>query len=193
MEAYSEVLAAKGDQFCGRIQPGQGEMPAKDSLHASIGQTSYSRKLCSGWEEKGGVSCWWLKVFSSAAQRGLKGYAMNETTTLGVGNPGTVDDEVAKFREQFGDQPDGPGIVDQIIRRAAQQMLQKAIEEEVQEFVQRHEERRDGQGNRLVVRNGYQPARKIVTGAGALEVRPPRVRDNGPNPKERVHLDCSLV
>ena len=46
-------------------------------------------------------------------------------------------------------------------------MLKQAIEAEVQEFLQEHDDRRDAGGNRLVVRNGYQPARKIVTGAGA--------------------------
>jgi putative transposase len=72
-------------------------------------------------------------------------------------------------------------------------MMQKAIEAEVQGFVEQHEERRDNQGNRLVVRNGYKPARKIVTGAGALEVRQPRVRDNSPKPNERVQFTSAIL
>jgi transposase-like protein len=62
----------------------------------------------------------------------------------------------------------------------AQQILQQAIEAEVQDFLHHHQDRRDANGNRLVVRNGHQSARTIVTGAGALEVRQPRVRDNSP-------------
>jgi putative transposase len=120
---------------------------------------------------------------------------MNETTTLGIGNPetGFVDVEVAGFREQFDEQAEGRGILDQLVRRGAQQMLQKAVEAEVQEFVYQHDERRDGQGNRLVVRNGHKPTRKIITGAGALEVRQPRVRDNSPNPEVRLQFSSTIL
>jgi putative transposase len=116
---------------------------------------------------------------------------MIETTNLDVRNPGEayVDVEVAQFREAF----EGQGILDRLVRQGAQQMLQKAIEAEVQEFVEQHNQRRDSQGNRLVVRNGYKPARKIVTGAGALEVRQPRVRDNAPDPEQRVQFSSAIL
>jgi len=117
---------------------------------------------------------------------------MIESTTLSVGNPESVDLDVANFREQF-EGAEGRAVLDQLVRCGAQQMLQKAIEAEVQEFVQQHEERQDGQGNRLVVRNGYKPARKIVTGAGALEVRQPRVRDNSANQNERVQFSSAIL
>jgi transposase-like protein len=38
-------------------------------------------------------------------------------------------------------------------------------------------EERDDQGHRLVVRNGHAVARSLVTGAGPIEVRAPRVDD----------------
>jgi hypothetical protein len=44
-------------------------------------------------------------------------------------------------------------------------------------FLQEHLDRRDDQGKRLIVGNGHKPTRRIVTGAGALEVREPRVWD----------------
>ena len=72
-------------------------------------------------------------------------------------------------------------------------MLQKAIEAEVQEFLEPHAERRDTKGKRLVVRNGHKPARKIVTGAGALEVQQPRVRDNSPDKDQRVPFRSALL
>jgi putative transposase len=120
---------------------------------------------------------------------------MIETTTLDPRNPGQgyVDLEVANFREAFEEQAEGRAVLDQLVRRGAQQILQKAIEAEVQEFVQQHEERRNSQGHRLVVRNGHKPARKIITGAGALEVRQPRVRDNSPNPDERVQFNSAIL
>ena len=116
---------------------------------------------------------------------------MNETTTFGFEKPevGYVDVEVANFREHF----EGRGLLDQVVRRGAQQMLQKAIDAEVQNFVEEHAGRRDRNGHRLVVRNGHKPARKIVTGAGALEIQQPRVRDHSPNPEERVPFSSAIL
>ena len=52
-----------------------------------------------------------------------------------------------------------------------------ALEEEVAAYVERHAEARDGEGRRLVVRNGQARVRGITCGAGTLEVRTPRVND----------------
>jgi transposase-like protein len=56
-------------------------------------------------------------------------------------------------------------------------MLQQVLELEVDEFLERHQDVRDSQGRRQVVRNGRLPNREILTGAGPLEVEQPRVRD----------------
>lgn len=119
---------------------------------------------------------------------------MNETTTFGLEFPEAshADVEVVTFREAF-EAGDGRGLLDQLVRRGAQQMLQKAIEAEVQEFIEQHQDRRDEEGNRLVVRNGHKPARKIVTGAGALEVRQPRVRDHSPSQDQRVQFSSAIL
>ena len=116
---------------------------------------------------------------------------MSKTMTFGTGYPEVsyVDEEVVNFREAF----EGRDLLDQVVRRGAQQLLQQAIEAEVQDFVQHHDQRRDAHGNRLVVRNGHKPARKIVTGAGNLEVQQPRVRDQSPNPSQRVHFSSALL
>jgi putative transposase len=115
---------------------------------------------------------------------------MNQTTAFSSVFPEEqVDMEVAAFREQF----EGANLLDQVVRRGAQQILQQAIEAEVQEFLQQHQDRRDADGNRVVVRNGHQAARKIVTGAGALEVRQPRVRDKSPAPSERVQFSSAIL
>jgi transposase-like protein len=116
---------------------------------------------------------------------------MDETTTFGLENPeaDSPDREVTDFREQF----DGRALLDQVVRQGAQQMLQRAVEAEVQVFLQEHQDRRDDQGKRLVVGNGSKPARRIVTGAGALEVREPRVRDNSPSKQERVQFSSAIL
>ncbi len=72
-------------------------------------------------------------------------------------------------------------------------MLQQAIDAEVEQFLIRHADRRDEQGRRLIVRNGHLPAREILTGAGPLEVRQPRVRDRSPDSEQRVRFSRSVL
>jgi putative transposase len=67
--------------------------------------------------------------------------------------------------------------LEDVLREGARQMLQAAIENEVAEYVDRYGEERDGRGHRLVVRNGHQLERALVTGIGPVKVRQPRVHD----------------
>lgn len=72
---------------------------------------------------------------------------------------------------------DTRSILDEIVREGAQHMLQRAIEQEVAAYIEAHQHLLDEKGHRLVVRNGHQAERKILTGAGALTVKKPRVDD----------------
>jgi transposase-like protein len=72
-------------------------------------------------------------------------------------------------------------------------MLQLAIEEEVQEFLDHHDHKRDEQGRRLVVRNGYLPEREFLAPAGPLKLRQPRVRDLSKDPEEKITFSSSLL
>jgi len=56
-------------------------------------------------------------------------------------------------------------------------MLQAAIEEEVAAYIDAHQDLRDEHGHRLVVRNGHMPEREVLTGAGPLTVKKPRIDD----------------
>lgn len=115
---------------------------------------------------------------------------MRQVTTEELSGPATaVDAEVLEFRSQFGQM----SPLDELVRHGAQQMLQTAIEAEVDEFLSVHAERRDARGNRLVVRNGYQPAREILTGAGRLAVAQPRVRDNSRAKESRVRFSSKVL
>lgn len=67
--------------------------------------------------------------------------------------------------------------LNEILLQGAQQMLAQAIENEVIEYLERHADQRDENGRRLVVRNGYLPARDLQTGVGLVEVCQPRVND----------------
>jgi transposase-like protein len=133
-------------------------------------------------------------ITTSAARRGHEEYAMSKSTRVRTERPASnpdaqPDPEVLAFRAQF----DERSPLDEIVRDGAQRMLQAAIEAEVGEFLFAHEDRRDASGNRLVVRNGRQPAREILTGAGRLEIRQPRVRDNSPDHDERVVFSSKIL
>ena len=116
---------------------------------------------------------------------------MSKTTTNKHNSPAnkSPDTEVLAFRQQF----DERSPLDEIIREGARQMLQAAIDAEVHAFIERHHDRRDEQGRRLVVKNGSLPSREILTGAGAIEVQQGRVRDNSPDYENRVHFSPSVL
>jgi len=68
-------------------------------------------------------------------------------------------------------------VLEDIVREGARRMLQAALEAEIDAHLARYQDRKDEAGKRLVVRNGYQKARTILTGAGPLSVSRPRVDD----------------
>ena len=65
----------------------------------------------------------------------------------------------------------------EILREGAQRLLANAIQAEVEQYIGAHDHLVDGEGHRLVVRNGYGKERTIQTGIGAVPVHPPRVND----------------
>jgi len=69
-----------------------------------------------------------------------------------------------------------PGL-EEVLRAGARQMLGAAIQNEVTEYIQKHADRVDEAGRRLVERNGYLPERDLVTGIGPITIRQPRVND----------------
>jgi len=69
------------------------------------------------------------------------------------------------------------GVIEDILRAGAKRMLQTAIENEVDEYIEAHENIRDENGHRRVVRNGRLPQRELVTGIGPIKVHQPRVND----------------
>lgn len=67
--------------------------------------------------------------------------------------------------------------LEELIRRGARDLIQKAIEVEVQQLLAEYENVRMLGGQQTVVRNGYLPAREVLTAVGNVEVRVPKVRD----------------
>lgn len=68
-------------------------------------------------------------------------------------------------------------LIDEIVREGARRMPAAALEAEVNSYIAELVDQRDGDGRRLVVRNGYHQSRKVTTVAGSVEVRAPRVND----------------
>ncbi len=64
-----------------------------------------------------------------------------------------------------------------VLRRGAQELLTRAIEEEVKIFLESYAGLLDEKGFRQVVRNGHLPERSIQTGIGPIAVKVPRLRD----------------
>ena len=63
--------------------------------------------------------------------------------------------------------PIGASLLDEIVRDGARQMLAAALLAEVAGYVEAHRGEVDGEGRRLVVRNGFHAAREVTTAAGA--------------------------
>ncbi len=67
--------------------------------------------------------------------------------------------------------------LDEIARAGARRMLAQALEAEVDAYIETAKDQRDENGHALVVRNGRAREREILLGAGAVDVRAPRVND----------------
>lgn len=64
-----------------------------------------------------------------------------------------------------------------LVRDGAQRIIREAVEAELKAFLEAHGGKRDAEGRRAVVRNGYQPERDVLTGVGPVKVRVPKTRD----------------
>jgi putative transposase len=73
--------------------------------------------------------------------------------------------------------PAGGSLLDEIVRDGARAMLAAALQAEVAAYIDAHAGEVDEAGHRLVVRNGFHQPREVVTAAGAVPVRAPRVND----------------
>jgi len=71
------------------------------------------------------------------------------------------------FRDELSD----------LVRDGAQRIIVQAVAAELTAFLDDHADARDAAGRRAVVRNGYQPARQVLTGVGPVTVRMPKTRD----------------
>ena len=64
-----------------------------------------------------------------------------------------------------------------LLRAGARQLLHKAVEAELSAYLSQHQGEQDASGRRCIVRNGYLPARTVMTGLGAVPIQVPKTRD----------------
>ena len=76
-----------------------------------------------------------------------------------------------------GNGTSGGSLLDEIVRDGARAMLVAALQAEVAAYIDTHLGEVDENGCRLVLRNGYHRPLEVITAAGAVPVRAPRVND----------------
>ena len=65
--------------------------------------------------------------------------------------------------------------LDDLVKRGARQVIQQAIEAELAELLSSSANVITLHGKRAVVRNGYLPEREVLTAAGQIAVKVPKV------------------
>src|SRR3954452_12662963 len=85
--------------------------------------------------------------------------------------------KVVQDTEGSNENAAGASLLDEIVRDGARAMLAAALQAEVAGYVEAHRGEVDEAGHRLVVRNGFHAEREVITAAGAVPVRQPRVND----------------
>src|ERR1700683_3931292 len=76
-----------------------------------------------------------------------------------------------------GGRGDAVFSLDELAREGARRMIAAALEAEVDEYVALFTGEVDGDGRRLVVRNGHARERGLTVGSGTVRLRAPRVND----------------
>ena len=83
----------------------------------------------------------------------------------------------------FNERDAGRSLLDEIVRDGAQRMLAAALRAEVAAYIEGFADHVDEKSRRLVVRNGYHAERIVLTAAGAVAVKAPRVNDRRVDPE----------
>ena len=68
-------------------------------------------------------------------------------------------------------------VLTDLLRSGGRDLITKAIQSELAEFLSQYQDMTDSEGRPLVVRNGYLPERKIMTGIGPVDIKVPKIQD----------------
>ena len=81
----------------------------------------------------------------------------------------------------------------EVLQNGAAKMLATVIEAEVDAFCEQYKFLRDDADRRRIVRNGYLPERKILTGIGEVAVNVPRTRDRLHSAEDNIVFTSSII
>ena len=77
---------------------------------------------------------------------------------------------------EFKDRETPADALSEMLRTGAQHLIHQAVQAELKGLLLQHANQVTRDGKAAVVRNGYLPAREILTGIGPVTVRIPKVR-----------------
>ncbi len=83
-----------------------------------------------------------------------------------------------------------PDLLTGLLESGVRELITQAVHAELTEFLNRYEDVTDSLGRRQVVRNGYLPQRKIMTGIGPVNIQVPKARDKG---RQGLHFRSELL
>ena len=90
---------------------------------------------------------------------------MSKNNVVDIKDPGTITDTLTEM-----------------LRSGAQQLIHQAVQAELTVFMAQYSNQLTDDGKASVVRNGYQPERRILTGIGSVPVKIPKVRSKEGKP-----------
>jgi len=99
----------------------------------------------------------------------------------------------ATTETDIGKEIDTWSVLEQTLREGARRMLQQALELEVAEYLEKHSGQRDENGKQMVVKNGYNPERELITGVGPIGVKAPRIDDRKLDPERKTPFTSSIL
>lgn len=76
----------------------------------------------------------------------------------------------------------GQDLLSTLLREGAQRLVAQAVQAEFEDFLARFSGERIEDGRSVVVRNGFQPEREVLTGLGPVAVRVPKARSRTGEP-----------
>jgi transposase-like protein len=83
----------------------------------------------------------------------------------------------------------------EIVREGAEKLVKMAVMAEFENFFSQYSDLKDENGKQLLVRNGYHQERNVMTSAGNIRVKIPRVddRDESKSKEERLHFHSQII
>jgi len=107
-------------------------------------------------------------------------------TTQQKGNTTMKNDNVIPLEKPV----ENEDLLTAMLRQGAKNLISRAVQAELTEFLAQYQDVVDDQGRRSVVRNGYQPAREIMTGIGPVDIKVPKTRDKS---GQGIHFRSDLL